>query len=238
MSITAIELLSRAMTDAGFSRPSQTQISTQDSAPNKAYYALLKSINWLTEMTPDLGWNDDEKTASTVASTASVTLDSTTNANIIFWVGIDSAVTLLNRTTRETLVRETYPTVSSPTTTAKPQLWYVQSDALKLWPIPDAVYTITYGFQKLPQTFTADACTSTTLNIYDDIIQVLQGAVTIEILEQFGGIERAAYLANKITDMNNPYSLIRNAIRNNKLEEKKDRARFRYAGYFRRSRMI
>ena len=226
------------MTDAGFSRPSETQIATLDQPGNKAFYALLKAINILTQQTPDWGWNENELTTVTVAGNVAPAINSTCNVNIIFWVAIDTTITQLKRVTREWLVKEIFPGVSDPTTQGKPQYWYVQSEAVKVWPPPDAVYTLTYGFQKLPQTFTADDVGSTTLNINDEAIAILQGMVAIFILEQYGGAGRAEYLKTQIVDMNNPYSLLRMAVRNNKLEEKKDRAKFRYPQYYRRSRMV
>ena len=238
MSITALELISRAMTDAGFSRPSATSIARLDDPGNKAFYALLKAINVLTQQTPDWGWNESELTTVTVAGTVAPAINSTVNVNIIFWLAIDSTITRLKRVTREWLVENVFPGVSDPATRGKPTYWYVQSETVKVWPTPDAVYTLTYGFQKLPQTFTADDVGSTTLNINDEAIAILQGMVAIYILDQYGGAGKSSVLQSQVTDMNNPYSLLRMAVRNNKLEEKKDRAKFRYPAYFRRSRMV
>lgn len=238
MTITAKELISRAMTEAGFSRPSQTQIETADNPANKAYYALLKSIAILTQMTPDWGWNEAETSTTTTTSSTSITLASTANANIIFWLAIDSTYSMLNRTTREWLIREIFPTVSDPTTNGKPQYWYVSGNALKIWPPADQSYTINYGYQKLPQSFNAEDANTTNLNIGDEAIAILQGMTAIEILKQYGSLAKAAMLENEISNMNNPYSLVRMAVRNNKLEEKKSRAKFRFPAYFRRSRQI
>ncbi len=238
MTITAKELISRAMTEAGFSRPSQTQIETADNPANKAYYSLLKAISILTQMTPDWGWNAAETSTTSTISSTTITLASTVNPNIIFWLAIDSTYSLLNRVTREWLIREIFPTVSDATTNGKPQFWYVEANLLRIWPPADAAYTINYGYQKLPQSFAAENAGTTNLNIGDEVISILQGITACEILKQYGNLAKAALLENQTINMNNPYSLIRMAVRNNKLEEKKSRAKFRFPAYFRRSRHV
>ena len=239
MTITAKELISRAFTEAGFSRPSKTNIETSDAPGNKGYYALLRAISWYTNMTPDLGWNDAEtSTTVTTAASTTISLASTVNPNIIFWVAIDSSYVMLTRTTRDSLLRDLFPTVSDPTTAGKPQFWYVYANLLRVWPPTDQTYTINYGYQKLPQTFNAEDANTTDLNISDESIAILQGLTAIEILKQYGNLTKAALMENQVSDMNNPYSLMRMMLRNNKLEEKKAKVSFRFPQHFRRSRMI
>ena len=84
MSITALEMIGRAMTKSGFTRPSQNQISTLNSPGNKAYYALLEAISVLTQLTPDWGWNAVETTTTTTASDSTPTTASNVKENQMF----------------------------------------------------------------------------------------------------------------------------------------------------------
>ena len=238
MTITALELIQRAMTKAGFSRPSQQNVETVNAAGNKAYYAILEAIQMLTQLTPDWGWNEAEASTTTTSGDNTPTIASTVNPNCIFWVAIDTDYKLLQRVTREHLVREVFPGVSDPTTTDKPVYWYVLNNVLTLWRTPGATYTLYYGYQKLPQTFDAEDAGDTNLNISDEVINILTGMTAIRIMQQFGMDAKAQLMHRMIEDMDNPYSLLRMAIRNNKLEEKKERASFRFARHFRRSRLI
>lgn len=225
---------------AGFNRVSQEQVTTENSNANKCYYALLEAIADLTAYTPTAAWNDDEVTGATVASQEHLTLDADTNPNIIYYVAIDSSINLLTMTTRQELISDILPINANPTTTGKPTRWYVHKNLVKFWRIPDAVYTITYGFQQLPQTFTATNASTTTLRITDEWANVLIGMTAIRILEQFpsGASNKKVDLFKRVEDMTNPVSLLTCAIRNNKLEEKKTRQKFRYPRHFRRSRFI
>lgn len=240
MSYTALEIISRGMMKAGFSRVSQEQVSTENSNANKGYYALLEAICDLTAYTPTAAWNDDEVTGATVASQEYLDVDADTNPNLIFYVAIDSSINLLTMTTRQELIADILPVNSNPTTTGKPTRWYVHKNLVKFWRIPDQAYTITYGFQQLPQTFSATAATSTILRITDEWANVLIGMTAIRILDQFpsGAANKKADLFKRIEDMTNPTSLLTCAIRNNKLEEKKTRQKFRYPRHFRKSRFV
>ena len=240
MSYTAIEIISRASMKAGFSRVSQEQVSTENSNANKCYYAVLEAIGDLVNYTPTAAWNEDEVTGATVASQEYLTLDADTNPNIIYYVAIDTTLSLLTRTTRRELITEIIPVNSNPTDTGKPTRWYVHENQVKFWRTPDAIYTITYGFQQLPQSFTASNATSTTLRITDEWANVLIGMSAIRILEQFpsGATNKKTQLFQRIEDMTNPTSLLAIAVRNNKLEEKKARQKFRAPRHFRKSRFI
>ncbi len=219
--LTALDVINGALLKAGFDVTTDNRAGTSGDYGNKAYYLLLESINVLTEqLLPDASWNEPETATTIAAAGSTITLAARVNPNIIHWVAIDAALTRLARTTRQRLVSEVWPGFADPATQAKPSYWYVQDESLKLWPTSDATYTITYGYQNLPQTFTSSTLSGTTLDISDASRALLINLLAVRFLRMLGNHEYAQILWNETENMNNPYSLIRITRSNNKLTER------------------
>lgn len=219
--LNALDVINGALIKSGFEVTTDNQASTSGTYGNKCYYFLLESINILTEqLLPDAGWNEPETSTTVAANSDTITLASRVNPNIIHWVAIDSNFTRLARTTRARLIAEIFPGFSDPTTTGKPTHWYVTDQALKVWRKADASYTINYGYQNLPQTFTSSTLSGTTLDISDEARAILVGMVAYRFLDMEGNLSRAESVYNKTESLANPFSLVNIYRRNNKLMEK------------------
>jgi len=232
MTVNALDVVNEILTQAGYSVTSNAQIGIDDTHGNKVYRALQRGVEAITIASRNYGFNEPLTTLAIVLNDEVLTLPSTVNPHYIQMVMLTKGTTIvrkvLARTTFEAFTRNILPSVD-PVATGEPARWYILDNGLRIHPISDGSYTLTFHAQGLPQRWAAISTISTTLNIDDAMRELLIICGLWRFLKMINDPDWKEFYF-MAEDPRNKQSMLRQIMISNKLAENQALRRLKISG--------
>jgi len=232
LSVNALDVVNEILTQAGYSVTSNALVGTDDTHGNKVYRSLQRGVEAITIASRNYGFNEPLVTLGIVLNDEVLTLPTSINPHYIQMVMLTKGTTIIRkvlaRTTFEKFTRDILPNVN-PTSTGEPARWYILDNGLRIHPISDGTYTLTFYAQGMPQRWNAIDSTSTTLNIDDTMRELLIMCGLWRFLKMINDPDWKEFYF-MAEDPRNKQSMLRQVMISNKLSENQALRRIKISG--------